>query len=218
MTTANILDPINDIEEDIHIIGCGAIGSNLAIMLTRLGASKITLWDDDIVSGHNITNQSYYESDRNLPKVEQLAKQLKAINNNLNLKINNCKYKNQRLSGYVFLCVDNIDTRKDIVITNKINRNIKAMFDFRMGLYDAQTYACKWKGEDINSFYDTMNFTHEEAKDILPVSPCGTSLSVLPTVMTVVSCGVSNFIKLVRDREYHKLIIVDTNLMNIVTI
>lgn len=217
MNTNNILDPITDVKP-IHIIGCGAIGSNLAVMLIKLGAMEIHLWDFDRVEPHNITNQAYNECDINTFKVDSLKNNLLHINPMSKIVAHNIPYTNERLSGYVFLCVDNIETRKDIVETNKINRNIKAMFDFRMGIYDAQHYACRWNAEGIEAFKATMNFSHDEAKQNIAVSPCGTSLSVLPTIQTVVSCGVENFIKLVREKEFHKVIIVDTDAMNILTI
>ena len=92
------------------------------------------------------------------------------------------------------------------------------MFDFRLELQTAQHYATRWEGKDIQSFLDTMAFTHDEAKENVAVSPCGTSLSVLPTIQTVVSVGVSNFIKLARNKEFCKILIVDTDNMNILTI
>lgn len=217
MTTNNILNPIDDLGT-IHIIGCGAIGSNLAVMLTKLGASKIVLWDFDTVEPHNVTNQSYTQDDIGKSKAIALSKQLNKINPGCKVIVHDEAYSNQRLDGYVFLCVDSIDVRKTIVETNKINRNIKAMFDFRLELQTAQHYATVWKGENINHFLDTMDFTHEEAKENVAVSPCGTSLSVLPTIQTVVSMGVSNFIKLARGQNFDKVIIVDTDAMSICTI
>lgn len=218
MQATNILDPISDINKEIHIIGCGAIGSNLAVMLTRLGAPNIVLWDDDVVEAHNITNQVYTDSDINQPKVVALANHLTDINPNVVVTSNNCKYVSQRLSGYVFLAVDSIDTRNKIVDTNKINRNIIAMGDFRMGLYEAQAYLYPWKGKYVQMLKDTMTFTDKEAEELIPVSPCGTHLSVLPTIQATVSAGVQNFINFIRDRDYANIIIVDLSTMSILTI
>ena len=52
-------NPIIDFKDQIHIIGCGAIGSTLAEMLTRMGFQELHLWDFDIVTEHNIANQSF---------------------------------------------------------------------------------------------------------------------------------------------------------------
>lgn len=218
MVAINILDPITDITTEFHIIGCGAIGSNVAVMLTRLGAQHIHLWDMDTVEEHNTTNQAYVYEDIGQPKVLALCKHLKDINPDLDVTMHDEEYIKQRLAGYVVLAVDSIDTRRNIVEANKINRNIIAMSDFRMGLYEAQTYLYPFKGQYIKMLRDTMDFTDEEAEDITPVSPCGTHLSVLPTIQTVVSAGVQNLIHMIRDREYHNIIIVDLQAMSILTI
>ena len=64
------------IEDAVHIIGCGAIGSHIAEQLARLDIKNIHLWDFDTVSAHNIANQYYRNSDINTPKVEALQKEL----------------------------------------------------------------------------------------------------------------------------------------------
>ena len=112
-----------------------------------------------------------------------------------------------RLSGFVFICVDNIDLRRQIVTDNQYNTTIDAMFDFRMGLEDAQHYACDWsKQGNIEAFLSTMNFTHEEAKEAMPISACGTTLSIAATVKSIVCDGISNWINFVRTKQLSKLI------------
>lgn len=54
-------DPLN-INESIHIIGIGAMGSRIAELLVRLGIPKIHIWDMDTVEDKNITNQLYTHS------------------------------------------------------------------------------------------------------------------------------------------------------------
>ena len=44
----------------IHIIGCGATGSWVALMLAKMGISNITCWDFDKVEEHNLPNQFFY--------------------------------------------------------------------------------------------------------------------------------------------------------------
>lgn len=213
----DILDPINDITKPISIIGCGAIGSTLAVQLARLGVPKLYLYDFDEVELHNITNQMYRQCDVGRSKMEALTEILHEINPELEVHQVGA-YKDQALNGYVFMAVDNIEIRKEIVTNNKCNPNTVAMFDFRMGLYNAQHYAYKWDAFGIQSMYQSMNFSHEEAKANVPMSPCGTTLSVAPTVWTIVSLGVANFIKLIRGKDINNLIIVDVNTCEIVAL
>lgn len=185
----------------IHIIGCGAVGSTVAENLVRFGLTNITLYDFDTVEAHNIANQMFRAIDIGKPKTQALAEILMEINPDLegNLRIEADGYHGQRLSGYVFLCVDNIDLRREIATAQKTNPYIKAMFDFRIRLEDAQHYAANWRDPKmINNFLSTMQFTHEEAKKETQVSACNVELSVAPTVRQICALGVSNFVNFVK--------------------
>ena len=199
----------DSVHDRIHIIGCGAIGSILGDSLARLGLTKITLYDFDTVEEHNIANQMYTEDDLRKPKVEALAARMRAINPQIgdDLVIEPNGYKSQRLSGYVFLCVDSIDLRRSIVQEYQYNPFIKAMFDFRMRLVDAQHFAADWtNSKAVQSLLNSMQFTSEEAQAETPVSACNLTLSVIPTVQMVVACGVSNFMNYVLEGKYHTFI------------
>lgn len=198
--------------ERIHIIGCGAIGSTLAENLVRYGLRKITLYDFDDVCAHNVANQMYGEADIGRLKVDALKDALLRINPELRDTLRTVPqgYQNQHLSGYVFLCVDDIDLRRNIAETNKDNPFILGMFDFRMRLTDAQHFAADWKDQKmIENFLASMEFSHEEAARETPVSACNLTLSVCSTVRMIVSLGVSNFINFVKGDGIHKMILCD---------
>ncbi len=200
------------IRDRIHIIGCGAIGSTIGELLAKAGFTKITLYDFDRVEAHNIANQMYTEDDIGMEKVDALARRMTAINPELKqgLKIERKGWDGQRLSGYVFLAVDNIDLRRRIASENKDNPLIKAMFDFRMRLTDAQSYAADWGNRDmVEAFLNSMNFTQEEGKAETPVSACNIELSFASTVFTIVAAGVSNFVNFVKGKMLKKFIVVD---------
>ncbi len=199
-------------QERLHIIGCGAIGSTVAENLVRFGLTNITLYDFDYVEPHNIANQMFRQIDIGKTKVEALAEMLCDINPDLknSIKLVDKGYVGQKLSGYVFLCVDNIDLRREIATACKDNPYVKAMFDFRMRLTDAQHYAADWKNKKmVETFLNSMDFTHDEAKVETPVSACNIVLSVVPTVRAIVARGVFNFINFVKGNGIHKFIQVD---------
>lgn len=199
------------IEEDIHIIGVGAIGSNVALMLARLGFTNIHLYDFDKVEAINVANQNYFEKQVGQSKLEATANILKLINPEIQLELHNEGWQpGTILAGYIFLCLDNIDTRRQIVKECKNNKYVLAISDFRMGLADAQHYmADNTDQKAVERLLETMDFTHEEAKKALPVSACGTSLSVLPTIWTVISAGIANFINFQKKKEYKHTILVN---------
>jgi len=208
-------DPTH-ITKPVHIIGVGAIGSNLADMLARLGVEDIRLYDFDQVTAHNIANQRFDNIDVGKYKINVTADKLKDINTH-------CKPKcyiggwtpGTRLSGHVFLCVDNIDLRRLIVQENMYNPMVVSFHDFRMRLQDAQYYfADASEAKDMEQFLGTMHFTHAEAVASTPVSACGTSLNVGPTVQIIVANGVSNFMNFIKEGTYKRTILIDAFTFN----
>lgn len=202
----------DECKEAINIIGCGAIGSTIAENLARLGLTKIRLYDFDIVTAYNVANQMYRDKDIGRPKVEALKEIICEINPDIekDIEIYDEPYVNQKLSGYVFLGVDNIETRKKIVEKLKNNIFIKAVFDFRMGLTEAQHYAANWEDSNqVDNLLKTMNFTHEEAKENLNISACNMTLSVCPTIRTIVAYGVSNFMNFHTKQKLKTVILID---------
>lgn len=193
-------NPVN-VKGKCHIIGCGSVGSAVAEMLARLGITNFVLYDFDIVEPHNLANQMFVHADIKVPKVEAVKRIITDINPEANatIEVFGEGYSNQNLNGYVFLCVDNIDLRREICINNRMNRAIKAVYDFRTRLEDAQTYAADWKDlRQVTNLIKTMEFSHDEAHAATPVSACGTELGVAPTVRMVVTLGVCNFMNHVR--------------------
>lgn len=198
--------------ERIHIIGCGAIGSTVAENLARFGLTKLTLYDFDKVENHNIANQMFTQEDIGKMKVDAVAEYLFKINPEIKKDLVTVPkgYAGQRLSGYVFLCVDNIDLRRAIAQSCVENPYVKAMFDFRMRLTDAQHYAAAWNDPKmVSSFINSMAFSHEEAKQETPVSACNITLSVVPTVRMICALGVSNFINFAKGLQMKKMILAD---------
>lgn len=202
-------DPINQVDAAIHIIGVGAMGSRVAELLVRLGVPKIHIWDMDTVEDKNIANQLYLHSHIGMKKTDALESFLLDINPNLKVSKHE-EYTNQALAGYIFLCVDNIELRHKIATSNKENPYIKGMFDTRMRLEDAQSYGAKWDDEkQKETFINSMDFTHEEAKEATPVSACGTTLSVASTVVSTAAHTVANFMNLIRTNKCDSMIFIN---------
>lgn len=197
------------VKEVCHIIGCGSIGSNVAELLTRYGVTNIILWDFDEVEPHNIANQIYTEEDVGQPKTVALHKLLSKINPVLKQSIKTeYKYENKPLSGFIFMCVDNVEVRKKIVEANWYNPNVTAIFDFRTTLLEGQTYFADWKNrKQKKSLKNSLDFTHEEAKANAPVSACGFELSVSPVVKMTSIMGIVNFTNFINNEPTKHLII-----------
>lgn len=193
----------------IHIIGCGALGSHLAVMLTRLGFEELHLWDMDKVAEHNLTNQAYQHKDIGKKKVVALEKILKEINPRIKVNLNG-EYKNANIGGVIFLLVDSIETRQQLVKTWEHNPNIVLVSDARMRLKDGQCYTYTWRNpKEREKLLASMQFTSDEAKEATPVAACGTTLSVTPTVWSIVSVLAANLINYLNNEEIANIVLLD---------
>ena len=194
----------------IHIVGCGSVGSTVAENLARCGVSRFTLWDFDIVEPHNIVNQMFRQQDVGRPKVEALKDLLLEINPDITVKMKPEGWKGESMSGYVFLAVDSIELRKQIVETIFDSIFVKAVFDFRTLLESAQSYGADWQDMQMKqNLLNTMQFTHEEAAAETPVSACGVTLGVATVVRIISALGVNNYINFVKGNGIKKMILLD---------
>lgn len=210
-------DPVN-IKGKCHIIGCGSVGSTVAALLARLGVTKFVLYDFDRVEAHNLANQMFIHKDIKTEKVDAVKRIITEINPDAEPTIEICRdgYNDQKLNGYVFLCVDNIDLRREICQKNRMNRMIKAVFDFRTRLEDAQHYAANWADmKQVDNLIKTMDFSHDEAHAATPVTACGTELGVAPTVWVVSSLGVCNFMNFIRGVPLKNIVVCNPFAMDI---
>ena len=200
----------HDIKESIHIIGLGAIGSNVAMQLVRLGFTHFELYDFDTVGGHNITNQMFTQKDIGNDKITALQTHMLEVNPEAKIKVHTDGWKPEDpIYGYLFLCVDSIETRKAILDDNKFNASIRFVVDMRIGLEEAQMYAANWTlPQDQKRILSTMQFKDSDV--VVPVSSCGTQLTVLPTIQMIVSIGVMNFIIFTKTGEYNYQSIVNS--------
>lgn len=205
----DFFDP-NEVNSTVHIIGVGAIGSHLAIMLAKLGIGKFTLYDFDKVESKNVTNQAFVEADIGELKVQVIKKRILAINPQAKVRVKTEGWNSNPLSGYVFLAVDSIELRHRIIKENKFNNNILGMFDTRMGLTEGQSFGADWtKLNNRQNLLDGTDFTDEEAKKNQPVSACNSPLSVITLVWSITSATVSNFINLIKKEKFKTVIILD---------
>lgn len=210
----DVFNPV-DVMENLHIVGCGSVGSCLAELLARSGLTRFHLWDFDQVEAKNIANQMFFDSQIGKEKTHALADVLTAINPDIDktIVLHNNGWNGEELDGYVFLCLDNIDLRREVVKANQYNPEVVACFDIRTGLHDAQIYAADWAVvAEIKNLLRTMNFSHEEAQAETPVSACGDTLGVADTVRLATTVCVMNFKRFLKTGNIKKSTMVTTDL------
>lgn len=201
----------NECKEVINIIGCGATGSTIAELLARFGLRNIKLWDFDTVESKNVANQVYTERDFGMKKVDALKRIMCDINSDAEKYIKTYPngWNGERLEGYVFLCVDNIEVHKAIVEKNYYNNDIVAIFDQRCTLYEGQSFAALWHDvKQKENLKRSQDFTHEEAQASEVRSGCNEVLSVAPTFRVLVNMVVCNLINYIKTGNFRKMIVV----------
>lgn len=70
----------------VAIAGLGGLGSNIAVMLARIGVGQLLLVDFDCVEPSNLNRQSYYIRHLEMPKTVALHEQLEQINPFINIE------------------------------------------------------------------------------------------------------------------------------------
>jgi sulfur carrier protein ThiS adenylyltransferase len=67
----------------VGIAGCGGLGSNVAVMLTRSGIGKLVVADFDVIAFENLNRQHFFLDQIGKPKVDALGEMLERINPSL---------------------------------------------------------------------------------------------------------------------------------------
>jgi len=187
----------------ITIIGAGAIGSFACLALAKMGCNNITVYDDDTVDNHNIPNQFYRESDKGKPKVESLKELIKDFDD-VDIEINNEKYKHQKLKGIVISAVDSMEVRKQIWKNIKFDPSIKLFIDGRMGGEVMRIYTIKPHDKDEIKFFEQYLYTDKEAEDI----KC-TATAIIYNVTIIGGLITNQLKKYCMAEEYSKELIFD---------
>lgn len=196
----------------IHIIGCGSVGSAIAENLVRCGVKRLSLWDFDRVEPKNVANQMFRAEDVGELKVEALRSILIDINPEANpeIELHPEGWQGELLSGYLFLAVDSVELRRKIVETHKYSTFVKAVFDVRTGLTDAQHFAADWSNYKMKqNLWNSMQFSDDDAKATTPVSACGGVLGVVTTVRIISAYAVNNYIRFVKGEGIWKFLQID---------
>lgn len=197
-------NPVTLKNSEIHIIGVGAVGSYIALTLAKLGIKKLYIWDFDIVEEHNITNQVYDYNDLGKPKTEALKEHL--LRNNPDMTVY-CKgkYTDQYLKGIIFLTVDKIKLRKTILEDLMYNPFIKLVIDGRIGLEKGQVITTTWNSaKSIQNHIALSDFEENEVD--APISACGTTLSVAPSVLLTAQYAIAQLINYINKQPIKQLI------------
>lgn len=115
----------------VTVIGVGAIGRGVALMLAAIGVRKLQLFDFDGVTPTNVTTQGFLEGDVGKEKVYAMKEAIEAIDKGIEVEVICDRFRPTYATGQVvFLCVDNIASRT--AIYNALKDKVELIIDGRM--------------------------------------------------------------------------------------
>lgn len=149
---------------DIAVIGVGAIGRNVALLLAQIGAESLTLIDPDTIEELNCGPQGFWPSEVGCDKVTGVRGTLLAINPDLLHKVHIIKdvYKPGQLSNetVIFACVDSMRARADIF--NSELHHLRFFCDGRMAAESCRILTVEPVEKFIDHYRATLH-TDDEA-------------------------------------------------------
>lgn len=173
--------------EDVYfnIIGVGATGSWAGLIAAKMGWHKFRVWDLDIVESHNCPNQIYNLSQVGEKKVDAFEATLKNFNPNITVEKHDYFFESDKhkdlLEGAVFIAVDTLSARKDIISCLKGNINVDIVYETRMGFSHATlTSFTPFDYSIIDNILSTMR-----SDDSVPESAC--NARIITTLTNIVA-------------------------------
>lgn len=158
------LIPMRNLEEArVHIIGCGAIGSHLALQLAKMGLTNLVLYDMDTVSIENMSNQGFRMSDIGKNKAEALASIIVDYAGIPVEVVPRAWTKEDRLDGIVVSAVDVMEIRKQIWEKCQMSFGVTHVIDPRMGAEVALLYTMNPQNDRDREAYENTLYLDKDA-------------------------------------------------------
>lgn len=151
----------------VLVVGCGGLGTCAIPFLAGAGVGHLILADFDDVDDSNLQRQiAFSEADVGTPKVDAMAKRVRALNGRTRLTLLNQRLGPDELRQYmqqadvVLDCCDNFSTRKALNEASVHTRTplvsgAVVRFDGQLSVYDPRQddspcYACLFDGDDAS--------------------------------------------------------------------
>jgi hypothetical protein len=123
-------------KQPLNIIGCGAMGSHIAVFAAKMGYHHFRLWDMDVVEEHNLPNQAFDLEHVGTLKVNALKAVLERFNPDVTVEVHTTPFDSadaDLLEGPVVMAVDSMKARGIILDAAFLNPKVDKVFETRLG-------------------------------------------------------------------------------------
>jgi len=180
ITRQELLLPADLQYKNIAVIGAGAVGSKVCIELTKL-AIAYDVYDFDIVEEHNISNQAFTYADVGKPKVRAVEDWVTS-NRGKTITTYNRKFEtNDIYKGYqiIFLCADDMDTRRNIMEKFISSPSFELVIDMRMDFTEGSVHTVS----NLTEYEDWKTLSQHKNVE---THACGskTSVSIMSNIVS----------------------------------
>lgn len=177
----------------ILIIGCGGLGSNIAVMLVRSGVKNLTIVDFDKVDVSNLNRQNYFFYQTGQEKVSALKDILEKINPYVAVKALNMKIDE--------LNIDDLILQHDIIV-EAVDNELTKMLIFRKAHEHGKKVVL---ASGVAGFGDCENIKIKRGKNFSVVGDFVTSIKdkkpLAPKVIAVAAMQADEVLRMVSEVE-----------------
>jgi len=119
------------LKSSMVIIGCGALGSNIATLLVRAGVGKIRIIDRDFIEYHNLQRQVLFSEDdirAQLPKAIAAERYLRKVNSSVEIQgiVADANYTNiEKFCESTDVILDGLDNLETRFLINDVSLKLK---------------------------------------------------------------------------------------------
>jgi hypothetical protein len=207
--------PLDKLEDPALVIGAGAIGSKVVIELVKLGCTNITIVDYDIVENHNISNQYFAQSDIGIAKAEAIKQEALRHNTSANIIAKICEfdYEDRYPYKYVFICVDDMDVRRELMKKYSRSKTTKFIVEARMSYDMFFIYTVT----NIDIYKKWLNVSKYSNEDTSEESACGSKISLGATSSLCAGFMLHSFINFLNEKPVEWSLTVITYPFEIIT-
>jgi len=192
-------------DNEIMIVGCGAIGSFVGIALAKMGLTNFKIYDGDRVEEHNFPNQFFTEEDLGKFKAIALKQHMVAFNSKCEIFVGLKFDKDSRADfPIVISCVDKMSVRKMIFESAVKEEACQLFIDCRMAGLQGQVYSVDMTKEEEIENYKKSLFTDRQA-----VRMRCTERSIVFTVLGTASLVCNQIVKALKEEELSNYIVLD---------